>query len=50
MKNQSWIRKNWLWVAGGSFLGIHLVTWLMQKAMKSSVRTEMQLKQKDEGE
>ncbi|XP_035516027.1 protein jagged-1a-like [Morone saxatilis] len=46
MKPQSWIRRNWLWAAGGAFVSIHLGTWLMQKAMKSSVRSEAALKQK----
>ncbi|XP_076144515.1 uncharacterized protein LOC143127092 [Alosa pseudoharengus] len=46
MKNPSWLRRNWLWVAGGSFFGIHLATWLLQRAMKSSVKNEMQLKQR----
>ncbi|XP_077102198.1 uncharacterized protein LOC143753593 [Siphateles boraxobius] len=46
MRNQSWLRKNWFWVAGGAFAGIHFSTWLLQKAMKSSVRTERQIKSK----
>uniref|UniRef100_A0A671V0V2 Uncharacterized protein n=1 Tax=Sparus aurata TaxID=8175 RepID=A0A671V0V2_SPAAU len=47
MKPQSWIRRNWLWAAGGAFLTIHLTTWLMQRAIKSSVRSEAAaLKQK----
>uniref|UniRef100_A0A8C1YRK1 Uncharacterized protein n=1 Tax=Cyprinus carpio TaxID=7962 RepID=A0A8C1YRK1_CYPCA len=46
MRNQSWLRKNWFWVAGGAFASIHLGTWLLQKAMKSSVQTERQLKSK----
>uniref|UniRef100_A0A4W5RKG1 Uncharacterized protein n=1 Tax=Hucho hucho TaxID=62062 RepID=A0A4W5RKG1_9TELE len=50
MKPQSWLRKNWLWVAGGSFLGIHLTTWLMQRAMRSIARSEMALKEKDSQE
>jgi len=40
MKNQSWMRKNWMWVAGGAFVGVHLVTLLMQRTMKSLVRSE----------
>uniref|UniRef100_A0A3B4DWI9 Uncharacterized protein n=1 Tax=Pygocentrus nattereri TaxID=42514 RepID=A0A3B4DWI9_PYGNA len=50
MKGQSWLRRNWLWAAGGAFLSLHLATWIMQKAMKQSVRTELQLKQKGETE
>lgn len=46
MKTQSWLRKNWLWVAGGAFFGIHLGTWLMQRAMRSAVRSETALKEK----
>ncbi|XP_071359269.1 uncharacterized protein [Trachinotus anak] len=50
MKPQSWLRRNWLWAAGGAFVTIHLVTWLMQKAMKSAVRSEVALKQKADDE
>ncbi|KAG1956147.1 hypothetical protein F2P79_007989 [Pimephales promelas] len=50
MRNQSWLRKNWIWVAGGAFSGIHFSTWLLQKAMKSSVRTEQQIKSKTPSE
>uniref|UniRef100_A0A671RPY3 Uncharacterized protein n=1 Tax=Sinocyclocheilus anshuiensis TaxID=1608454 RepID=A0A671RPY3_9TELE len=46
MRNQSWLRKNCFWVAGGAFASIHFGTWLLQKAMKSSVQTEQQLKSK----
>ncbi|CAK6977969.1 NLR family CARD domain-containing protein 3-like, partial [Scomber scombrus] len=46
MKHQSWLRKNWMWAAGGAFVTIHLVTWLMQRTMKNSVRSEVALKQK----
>uniref|UniRef100_A0A4W4GJW7 Uncharacterized protein n=1 Tax=Electrophorus electricus TaxID=8005 RepID=A0A4W4GJW7_ELEEL len=46
MKSQSWLKKNWFWVAGGAFVGLHLVTWVMQKAMKRTVRSELELKQK----
>uniref|UniRef100_A0A3Q3QFB8 Uncharacterized protein n=1 Tax=Monopterus albus TaxID=43700 RepID=A0A3Q3QFB8_MONAL len=46
MKPQSWLRRNWLWAAGGAFLTIHLATWLMQRAMKNAVRSEAGLKQK----
>lgn len=46
MKPQSWLRRNWLWAAGGAFLTVHVVTWLMQKAMKNAVRSEAALKQK----
>ncbi|KAG5855595.1 hypothetical protein ANANG_G00050730 [Anguilla anguilla] len=46
MKNSGWLRKNWLWVAGSAFISIHIGTWLMQKALKSSVRSETQMKQR----
>ncbi|KAJ8246156.1 hypothetical protein GJAV_G00264250 [Gymnothorax javanicus] len=42
MKNPSWMRRNWLWVAGGAFVSIHFGTWVMQRAMKSSVRSQTQ--------
>lgn len=45
MKPQSRLRRNWLWAAGGAFVTIHLATWLMQRAMKSAVRSEAALKQ-----
>lgn len=46
MKPQSWLRRNWLYAAGGAFVTIHLATWLMQRAMKSSARSEAALRQK----
>ncbi|XP_069577748.1 uncharacterized protein [Brachyistius frenatus] len=45
MKPRSWLRRNWLWAAGGIFVGVHLSTWLLQRAMRSSVRSEVALKQ-----
>ncbi|XP_066451747.1 uncharacterized homolog [Eleutherodactylus coqui] len=38
MKQQSFLRRNWLWVAGISFLGIHFGTYFIQKVAKSSAR------------
>ena len=46
MKPQSWLRRNWMWAAGGAFFGVHLVTWLLQKSMKNAVRSETALKNK----
>uniref|UniRef100_A0A8D3BQE3 Transmembrane protein n=1 Tax=Scophthalmus maximus TaxID=52904 RepID=A0A8D3BQE3_SCOMX len=46
MKPRSWIRRNWLWAGGGAFLSVHLVTWLLQRAMKSSAHSEAALRQK----
>ncbi|XP_069385729.1 uncharacterized protein [Paralichthys olivaceus] len=46
MKPRSWIRRNWLWAAGGAFLAVHLATWLMQRAMRSAVRSEAALRHK----
>lgn len=43
MKPQSWLRRNWLWAAGGAFLTLHLSTWLMQRAAKSLARSETAL-------
>lgn len=43
MKPQSWLRRNWLWAAGGAFLTLHLSTWLMQRAAKSLARSEAAL-------
>ncbi|XP_076851303.1 uncharacterized protein LOC143502004 [Brachyhypopomus gauderio] len=50
MRSQTWLRKKWLWVAGGAFVGLHFVTWIMQKTMKRTVRTELELKQRRETE
>ncbi|CAB1438283.1 unnamed protein product, partial [Pleuronectes platessa] len=46
MKPRSWISRNWLWAAGGAFLTVHLATWLMQRAVRSSVRSEAALRHK----
>ncbi|KAM4842288.1 uncharacterized protein RHO17_021416 isoform 1-T2 [Thomomys bottae] len=40
MKNPSWIRKNWLLVAGVSFIGLHLGTYFMQRIAKHSVKSQ----------
>ncbi|RVE76618.1 hypothetical protein OJAV_G00010440 [Oryzias javanicus] len=45
MKPQSWLRRNWLLAAGGAFVTIHLSTWILQKVMKRSVRSEVSVKQ-----
>ncbi|KAK2817569.1 hypothetical protein Q5P01_025760 [Channa striata] len=46
MKPRSWLRRNWMWAAGGAFVTIHVVTWVMQRTMKSAARSEAALKQK----
>uniref|UniRef100_A0A3Q2QUT5 Uncharacterized protein n=1 Tax=Fundulus heteroclitus TaxID=8078 RepID=A0A3Q2QUT5_FUNHE len=46
MTSQSWLRKNWLWTAGGAFVLIHLSTWVLQRVMKNSIRSEVELRQK----
>ena len=46
MKPQSWLRRNWMWAAGGALLGVHLFTWLLQTSMKRAVRSETALKNK----
>ncbi|XP_072437606.1 uncharacterized protein [Chiloscyllium punctatum] len=47
MRNKAWFRKNWLLVAGLSLLGIHTVTYLMQKFVKKSTRLELKQKNID---
>ncbi|XP_063104771.1 uncharacterized LOC128706666 homolog [Cavia porcellus] len=42
----SWIRKNWLLVAGVSFIGVHLGTYVIQRAAKQSVKSQAEGKQK----
>ncbi|KAF7645440.1 hypothetical protein LDENG_00204470, partial [Lucifuga dentata] len=46
MNSGHWLRRKWLWVAGGAFVTVHLVTWLMQSAMRSVARSEAELKRK----
>ncbi|XP_058535644.1 uncharacterized LOC128706666 homolog [Ochotona princeps] len=46
MKNTSWIRKNWLLVAGVTFIGVHLGTYLLQRAAKQSVKSQSGSQQK----
>ncbi|XP_072362517.1 uncharacterized protein [Scyliorhinus torazame] len=48
MFNKRWLRQNWLLVAGLSFLGIHTVTYLIQKFVKKSTRLELKQKNTDE--
>ncbi|KAM8920382.1 uncharacterized protein AAEQ78_025995 isoform 1-T1 [Lycaon pictus] len=50
MKNTSWIRKNWLLVAGVSFIGVHLGTYFIQRAAKESVKSQSRGKQQSIGE
>ncbi|XP_054552340.1 uncharacterized LOC128706666 homolog [Talpa occidentalis] len=47
MKNTSWIRKNWLLVAGVSFIGVHLGTYFLQWSAKQSVKSQSVGKQKN---
>jgi hypothetical protein len=47
MKNPSWIRKNWLLVAGVTFIGVHLGTYFIQRVAKESVRSEARGRQKN---
>lgn len=44
MKSRSWLRRNWPWAVGGAFVSVHLFTWLMQRAMKSSVQSQSSLR------
>ncbi|XP_062813798.1 uncharacterized LOC128706666 homolog [Anolis carolinensis] len=46
MKKISWIRKNWLLVAGLTFVGVHLGTYLVQRAAKSSAKSGLDIKSK----
>ncbi|XP_060128405.1 uncharacterized LOC128706666 homolog [Zootoca vivipara] len=46
MKKISWIRKNWLLVAGLSFVGVHLGTYFIQRAAKSSAKSSLEIKSK----
>lgn len=46
MKNPSWIRKNWLLVAGVTFLGVHIGTYVLQRAAKESVKSQSRDKAK----
>ncbi|XP_075452154.1 uncharacterized protein LOC142492864 [Ascaphus truei] len=45
MKNITWLRKNWLLVAGMSFLGIHFGTYFIQKVAKSSAKSNFRIKE-----
>ncbi|XP_061478535.1 uncharacterized LOC128706666 homolog [Rhineura floridana] len=47
MKKIRWIRKNWLLVAGLSFLSIHVGTYLIQRVAKSSAKSSLEIKSKD---
>jgi hypothetical protein len=47
MRNNSWIRKNWLLIAGVSFIGVHLGTYFIQRAAKQSVKSQSGDKQKN---
>ncbi|XP_078086470.1 uncharacterized protein LOC144504655 [Mustelus asterias] len=47
MRNKRWLRQNWLLVAGLSLLGIHTVTYLMQKFVKKSATLELKQKSVD---
>ncbi|XP_069810867.1 uncharacterized protein [Dendropsophus ebraccatus] len=44
MKQKSFVRKNWFWVAGAAFLGIHFGTYIIQKVAKSSARDNTAIK------
>ncbi|KAJ0050652.1 hypothetical protein NL108_005032 [Boleophthalmus pectinirostris] len=44
MRSQSWLRRNWPWAVGGAFITVHLFTWIMNKAMKSSVQSQRTLR------
>uniref|UniRef100_A0A8D2J5S8 Uncharacterized protein n=1 Tax=Varanus komodoensis TaxID=61221 RepID=A0A8D2J5S8_VARKO len=46
MTKISWIRKNWLLVAGLSFVGFHVGTYLIQRAAKSSAKSGLEIPSK----
>ncbi|XP_068931512.1 uncharacterized protein [Petaurus breviceps papuanus] len=47
MKQISWIRKNWLLVAGLTFIGVHLGTYFIQVAAKHSAKSQFENKEKN---
>ncbi|XP_072265725.1 uncharacterized protein [Pyxicephalus adspersus] len=49
MKSKSFLRRNWLWVAGSAFLGIHLATYIIQKVAKNSARETVAIKDNRSG-
>uniref|UniRef100_UPI00398F2B38 uncharacterized protein n=1 Tax=Pristiophorus japonicus TaxID=55135 RepID=UPI00398F2B38 len=49
MRSKRWLRQNWLLVSGLSLLGIHTVTYLMQKFVKKSTQSSLELKQTNDG-
>lgn len=50
MRSGSWLRRNWPWAVGGAFVSVHLFTWILQRAMKSSVQSERALRSTDQSE
>ncbi|XP_071996568.1 uncharacterized protein [Engystomops pustulosus] len=44
MKQKSFLRRNWFWVAGFAFLGVHFGTYFIQRMAKSSARETMAVK------
>ncbi|XP_077342025.1 uncharacterized protein LOC143987279 [Lithobates pipiens] len=49
MKAKSFLRRNWLWVAGASFVGIHFGTYFIQKVAKNAARDTMAIKDNKSG-
>uniref|UniRef100_A0A8C6UNK2 Uncharacterized protein n=1 Tax=Neogobius melanostomus TaxID=47308 RepID=A0A8C6UNK2_9GOBI len=47
---KSWLRRNWPWAVGGAFVSVHLFTWILQRAMKSSVQSERALRSDGQSE
>ncbi|XP_074065551.1 uncharacterized protein LOC141504446 [Macrotis lagotis] len=50
MKQTSWIRRNWLLVAGLTFIGVHLSTYFIQVAAKHSAKSQIEDKVKNNKE
>ncbi|KAM9070121.1 uncharacterized protein ACOB8E_014993 isoform 1-T2 [Sarcophilus harrisii] len=47
MKQTSWIRRNWLLVAGLTFIGVHFSTYFLQIAAKHSAKSQIEYRQKN---
>ncbi|XP_077172014.1 uncharacterized protein LOC143826825 [Paroedura picta] len=47
MKKISWIRKNWLLVAGVAFVSVHIGTYLLQRVAKNSAKSGLEIKPRD---
>ncbi|XP_072772546.1 uncharacterized protein [Nerophis lumbriciformis] len=46
----SWMRRKWVWLVGGAFISVHAGTWLMQRAVRSAVHSEVTQQKQAEGQ